>query len=635
MHKLILLLLALFMGIFSPGVRAQGFIQLGSIFITDQGNRLILTSDNGFITAGLAGPSAVLYKTNCAGELLATIEKEFSPGPALFWDVTELADGTLVAVGEARLSTPNGPQDHVILLKTTSDLVEIGFSTFPILGKGAVGKSIVGTPDGQLLVWGEVAGTGLDFTDAFFQRVDPGTLMPTGDPVIFSSGVDRASRITRTNDGNYLLSGVSFFGNIFDPGAVINNFLRVYKVDEHGNQIWATSILESYMAQYGVATVCGVAQSAASDNFMLGGTLYGGTDGRNQDAFFALISNSGEVLDTSYASVPGLQKFHAIVAHNDIPGLFTMVGETDGSPLNVPALALAQAYEQANEIFISNATIDVSTPISIRDALEVDGGRFAFMATLPDNPFVLANTDIIVSTPETSVEVVYQNCALAVSSGTPGAVFQWQYEGQNIPNANQGVYFPSEPGLYTVQILDDKGCYGVSDTFRIKAPVADFSFQPTNLLVEFTNNSVDADLYTWHFGDGNSSTAPNPNHTYAVEGNYQVMLIARTTCGFRDTLVQTVIVISASGNEPGWLTHLTLSPNPTQGVFRVEIGGHTQPKLEFALFNAMGQRISSEAVSFQQGWVQKSFDLEHLPAGVYYLQIMSGQEAKNLRVVKR
>jgi len=627
------LLFALILGLFNFAAQAQGFIQLGTIFTEDQGHRLILTSDNGFITAGSAGPGAVLYKTNCAGQLVSKIEKTLSPDPALFRDVTELPDGSLVAVGEARISTPNGPQDHVILLKTTSNLFEITLSSFQILGKAAVGKSIISTPDGQLLVWGEVAGTGVDFTDAFFQRVDPGTLMPATDPVIFNNGVDRASRIIRTNDGNYLLSGVSFFGNIFDPGANINNFLRLYKVDEHGNQIWATTVLESYAAQYGVATVCGVAQSAASNNFMLGGTLYGGTDERKQDAFFALISNSGEILDTSYAAVPGLQKMHAIVAHNDFPGLFSMVGETEGSPFNVPALALAQVFEQADAIFVSNAIVDLNNPISIRDAVEVDPGRFAFIATLPDNPFVLTSTDIIVSTPETSVEVVYQNCALAVSSGTPGVVFQWQYEGQNIPNANQGVYFPSEPGLYTVQILDDRGCYGLSDTFRVKAPVANFSFDANNLTVVFTNLSEDATLYSWDFGDGSFSIQPNPTHIYAANGVYAVTLIAQTACGFKDTIVQQIGVVSV--NEPSWLTHLNLSPNPTDGVFRVEVGGHPQSKLDFALFNAIGQQISNETASFQSGWMQKSFDLEQWPAGVYYLQIKSGQEAKNLRVVKR
>lgn len=41
--------------------------------------------------------------------------------------------------------------------------------------------------------------------------------------------------------------------------------------------------------------------------------------------------------------------------------------------------------------------------------------------------------------------------------------------------------------------------------------------------------------YTWDFGDSQSSTAVNPSHTYASNGNFDVKLVARTQVGCTDT----------------------------------------------------------------------------------------------------
>lgn len=44
--------------------------------------------------------------------------------------------------------------------------------------------------------------------------------------------------------------------------------------------------------------------------------------------------------------------------------------------------------------------------------------------------------------------------------------------------------------------------------------------------VHFTNESSGATSYLWDFGDGNTSTAVNPVHTYNAAGTYTVKLYA-------------------------------------------------------------------------------------------------------------
>ena len=55
----------------------------------------------------------------------------------------------------------------------------------------------------------------------------------------------------------------------------------------------------------------------------------------------------------------------------------------------------------------------------------------------------------------------------------------------------------------------------------------DFSNEISGTEVSFYNNSKNADIYSWDFGDGTTSTEENPTHTYAKNAFYTVTLEAR------------------------------------------------------------------------------------------------------------
>ncbi len=59
-------------------------------------------------------------------------------------------------------------------------------------------------------------------------------------------------------------------------------------------------------------------------------------------------------------------------------------------------------------------------------------------------------------------------------------------------------------------------------------PTANFTFTVNNYTVNFTDQSSDSDgsivSWLWNFGDGNTSSAQNPVHTYATDGIYNVSL---------------------------------------------------------------------------------------------------------------
>lgn len=80
--------------------------------------------------------------------------------------------------------------------------------------------------------------------------------------------------------------------------------------------------------------------------------------------------------------------------------------------------------------------------------------------------------------------------------------------------------------------------------YQVHKPTADFDFAADFLNVDFNDLSTDASDWLWDFGDGNTSTAQNPDHTYSAEGDYQVLLYVENDIASWDTISQ---VISVSG----------------------------------------------------------------------------------------
>jgi len=81
-------------------------------------------------------------------------------------------------------------------------------------------------------------------------------------------------------------------------------------------------------------------------------------------------------------------------------------------------------------------------------------------------------------------------------------------------------------------------------------PVAEFSAATAGLQVSFTDTSstgsAPINAWAWDFGDGNSSTAENPVHTYAAGGTYTVTLTVTDTNNETSSATHTV-----AASEPG------------------------------------------------------------------------------------
>ena len=142
-----------------------------------------------------------------------------------------------------------------------------------------------------------------------------------------------------------------------------------------------------------------------------------------------------------------------------------------------------------------------------------------------------------------TLNVQFQNESLGMPT-----MLEWQFPG-GLPNAIENdpqpiISYPNS-GLYDVILIvtNDVGTDTITQTAFIEveeSPSAGFTFNVEDNLVIFTNQSTNADTYSWDFGDMNMSNLQNPEHLYATQGTYDVTLTVTNACGSNSTTLQII-----------------------------------------------------------------------------------------------
>jgi PKD repeat protein len=152
------------------------------------------------------------------------------------------------------------------------------------------------------------------------------------------------------------------------------------------------------------------------------------------------------------------------------------------------------------------------------------------------------------------------------STGAPTS-WSWDFGDGGTSTEQNPTYTYSVPGDYTVclTVTNASGMDEVCETVTISlAPVALFMFEPQGGgTYQFTDESLNNPTsWSWDFGDGNTSTEQNPEHTYNVVGEYQACLMVANAIGSSQAC-GTIMVMTASQKDVSNLITLQVFPNPT------------------------------------------------------------------------
>lgn len=128
--------------------------------------------------------------------------------------------------------------------------------------------------------------------------------------------------------------------------------------------------------------------------------------------------------------------------------------------------------------------------------------------------------------------------------------FLWDFGDGFTSNEQNPTHAYTEGGDYFVKLVLSNGC-GSDSIFRhvmVANPVISFSSDLTAVQpgeqIQFNNQVVGGISFLWDFGDGTTSTQPNPTHSYTEYGIYDVSLSSSSMlgCATTDTIHNMIFV---------------------------------------------------------------------------------------------
>ena len=313
--------------------------------------------------------------------------------------------------------------------------------------------------------------------------------------------------------------------------------------------------------------------------------VQGFPDGYNapaQDSILAVradLSQSvtdGGLLISAWTGVEGVST-QALGAHSSASGSGSTATLADPGAIAVNAGALALGVTMSNGMVGAEAPPAPWTTLAVQsDANIVDETNdfvassagtadpqwtwdFTHQSTWVASVFAL--NPVAGSTNQPPVAAFSSSCSAltcgftSTSSDPDGSIasYSWAFGDGTTSTAQNPSNTYAAAGTYTVTltVTDNQGAtnavsHSVTVTAPNQPPVAAFTKTCSGLTCGFTSTSSDPDgsitAYSWTFGDGATSTAQNPSHTYAAAGTYTVTLTVTDNQGATSSTSQTVTV---------------------------------------------------------------------------------------------
>jgi PKD repeat protein len=215
------------------------------------------------------------------------------------------------------------------------------------------------------------------------------------------------------------------------------------------------------------------------------------------------------------------------------------------------------------------------------------------------------------------------------------------------------------PGTYTACVTDVNGCRACSSVI-IPAAHCNASFtlnsdslNPGNYIATDQSSGTGPLFENWSWGDGTYDTLPNPSHTYANAGTYQICLTihdghcSSTSC---NTLIATRMMAAQSASnhttvnvrreqaagisENTLLNNWNVFPNPTDGLAKVQYNLKQSSTILITLYDLTGRQMMSieNQSNVESGDHQVLLDTSSLRAGTYLIRIQDQQHQETKRI---
>lgn len=173
--------------------------------------------------------------------------------------------------------------------------------------------------------------------------------------------------------------------------------------------------------------------------------------------------------------------------------------------------------------------------------------------------------------------------------------------------------------------------YSLIDTALSTATVASFTWHQDGMNWTFQNTSQFATIFSWDFGDGQTSPDTHPAHTYHSSGPYPVTLTV-SGCGSPQTITHTIV--HQDPPTPIALSRFSVFPQPSRGPVHIQGENLARGPVRFELYTLLGEMIAQETHTPIDGHLDAVLQCQP-PAGMYLLHIVTRESSACLRIVRQ
>lgn len=317
-------------------------------------------------------------------------------------------------------------------------------------------------------------------------------------------------------------------------------------------------------------------------------------------------------------------------------------------PIDVNAVAMAEVCFEGNDgavswapeggqgeysyVFNGQATTSTSVSDLVPGDYEVvvtDGNNCSSTA----NVTVDAGVAIVASTSVVDAECAGENDG-EVTVTAEGGSGAFQYSDNNVTFADGNVFDDLNAGSYTFFVQDELACVvSVTATVSEPAPIVISGIVSEGAVTG--EGSIDINItgglppyeYDWS-GPGVSGTT-DQDLTGISSGQYIVEVTDANGCSSENTFNLTTSVQEIAAG-----VMASVFPNPSQGLFAVEIAGQTQGAVDYHVLDSQGRMLT------QGQWVgagqlfRETLDLTSADAGLYQLVLVANGQPTSVQIVK-
>jgi hypothetical protein len=179
----------------------------------------------------------------------------------------------------------------------------------------------------------------------------------------------------------------------------------------------------------------------------------------------------------------------------------------------------------------------------------------------------------------------------------PDISYQWFKNGVAMNAQTSSTLSVTQPGVYSLESTSVGGCVTYSNNLPISyvaQPNAQFTYNSNQNVISFTNQSTSSISYEWNFGDGSSTNAINPTHSFDP-GTYTVILTAFNSCGQADIYSMTIVVSGTTWNpELDVASAVLVGENPS--IAGVTVTSRLQG-VRLRVYDSVGREIANQLLT--------------------------------------